>query len=155
MSDQEIQVTGSNRGRYEWTDTHSYYAAMGGLAVDTNEPGAEPHIPGSSRFIITIDGISLLAAYGQLPDMPLESILDKSKANNIAKTLTCVQAFWIIIQSLARVASDLPLTILEINTLGHVKCAQFTFLFWCDKPLEILYPTLLSGDIMHNLCALM
>ncbi|KAK3170117.1 hypothetical protein OEA41_009503 [Lepraria neglecta] len=29
------------------------------------------------------------------------------------------------------------------------------FLFWWDKPLEILYPTLLSGDTMHDLCALM
>ena len=87
--------------------------------------------------------------------MPLESILDKSKADNIAKTLTCIQAFWIIIQSIARVASGLPLTFLEINTLGHVKCAQFMFLFWWDKPLEILYPTLLSCDTMHDLCALM
>ena len=102
---------------------------MGGLAVDTNEPGAEPHTHGSSRFIITIDGISLLAAHGQFPDMPLESILDESKVDNTAKTLTCVQAFWIVIQSIARVASGLPLTFLEINTLGLVKCAQFTFLF--------------------------
>ena len=131
------------------------YAAMGKFAVDRNEPGVEPYIPGSPRLNITLDGNSLLAAHCRLPDVPLEPVLDKSKADSIAKTLICVQAFWIIIQSIARVASHLPLTFLEINTVGHVICSLFVFLFWWDKPLEVLYPTLLAGDSMHDLCALM
>jgi len=128
---------------------------MGGFAVDSNEPGIEAYIPGSPRLAVTFDGIFLLALYGQLPDVPLESMLDKSKADNIGKSLTCVQAFWIIAQSITRVSDRLPLTFLEINTLGHVVCVLFIFGFWWHKALEILYPTLLTGDTTHDLCAFM
>lgn len=75
---------------------------------------------------MTGEGILGLAKLGHLPDIPLDFILDKSKADNVTKTLVIIQATWLLIQYIPRLAAHLPLTLLEINSrpchlrLGHL-----------------------------------
>ncbi|KAF8460163.1 hypothetical protein BDZ91DRAFT_664718 [Kalaharituber pfeilii] len=69
-----------------------------------------------------------------------EPIRDKSKADNLAKLLVCVQASWMIIQCIARKCTGLPVTLLEINAVMHVVCALFMYFLWLEKPQEANIP---------------
>ena len=138
-----------------WTIVHSFYANMGGYVIDSYESGAQEFIPGSPRLTLTAAGVIRLAECAQLPDISESSIKDRSKADHLAKALVCVQAGWMIVQCVTRVASRLPVTFLEINTLAHVLCAFLTYVFWWHKPLDIRDPTVIHGEEIPELCALM
>jgi len=77
-----------------WTMMHSFFAGMGGYAIDTHpkSPDDSEFICGSPRITLTDDGVLFLARYGCLPDLSTETIIDKSKADPIAKSLVCIQA---------------------------------------------------------------
>lgn len=128
---------------------------MGGFAIDTYDSGETPYVPGSPRVTLTIDGILLLARLGHLPDIPITSIQDRSKADNLAKALVCIQAGWLGIQCIARLADHLPVTFLEVNTVGHVVCATAIYGLWWYKPFDVYDPFLLTGTWVRPLCALM
>ena len=70
-----------------------------------------------------------LARLGLLGPVEEEVISDKTKADPITKAIVCVQAAWFIVQCVARVAQNLPLTLLEIHTLAHVFIAMLMYLF--------------------------
>ena len=123
--------------------------------IDTDDSATHPYIPGSPRLSVTAQGMSILAEHGHIPDISVEFINDKSKADNVAKTLAIVQAGWLLIQCLTRVAVHLPLTLLEINTLAHVLCTLVMFCLWMKKPYDIHEPLLLSGDWVRPLSATM
>ena len=105
---------------YEWTMTHSFFASTGGFAFDTADD--EPrYLPTSyKRLTLTARGVALLASCGQLPNISEEEIVDKSKANNVAKALVIIQASWMLLQVIGRLFAALPVTLLEVNTIAHV-----------------------------------
>lgn len=73
-----------------------------------------------NRLTITARGMAFLDHCGHLPDVSEADIEDKSKANNLAKALVIIQASWLLIQVIGRLAAKLPVTLLEINTIAHV-----------------------------------
>ncbi|KAK3317250.1 hypothetical protein B0T19DRAFT_434545 [Cercophora scortea] len=77
-------------------------------------------------------------------------LADKSKANGMAKALVCIQALWFVIQCIARVAQNLPLSLLELNTVAHALCALTVYILWWHKPLDIGRPTALPVDGQAN-----
>ena len=90
--------------------THGFYAVMGGLAFDIPE-----NIPESKKFFsshsketwfISLAGIQLLLEQAEyrdiLPNLSVEEIESRSKANGLAKTLVCIQALWFIAQCITR-----------------------------------------------------
>lgn len=109
----------------EWSMTHSFFACTGGFAFELEgldtvdaEKGSEGQPP--QRLTLTARGVALLAQYGHLPRVDQEDIDDKSKANNLAKATVIVQASWLLIQVIGRLAASLPVTLLEVNTVAHV-----------------------------------
>ena len=50
-------------GKFEWSLTHSFFAQMGGFAVDTNDPGEDPYAPGSPRLFFTANGVEIGRAH--------------------------------------------------------------------------------------------
>lgn len=91
----------------------------------------------------------------RLPLLSKKSILDRSKADGIAKTLVCLQAGYMIVQYMTRFASKLPISLLEVNTLGHVFCALVMYSFWLNKPQDIHTPTHISDEAIRPTCAAM
>lgn len=83
---------------------------------------------------------------GRLPEIQENQIRDKSKADGLAKFLVVLQAGWMILETLARVQQKLPVTLLEINTMGHVVCAFALYGLWWSKPLDIKDPTLIRRE---------
>ncbi|KAF8534253.1 hypothetical protein BDD12DRAFT_431533 [Trichophaea hybrida] len=67
---------------------------------------------------------------------PMTWIDDKSKADQVAKLLTCFQARWMILQCSARHFQKLPITFLELNTVLHVGNAVVMYALWWEKPLD-------------------
>ena len=110
----------------------------------------------TSRYLtLTARGVALLGKCGHLPDIREEDIADKSKTDGIAKLLSCAQALWMLMQVCGRLAQGLPVTLLEINTLGHVLCALVIYILWWHKPRQIFEPTKLSGGWTRPICAYM
>jgi hypothetical protein len=64
---------------------------------------------------------------GHLPPISKNFILDKSKADHFAKVLVLIQASWLIIQCIARTMQNLPLSLLELNTVAKVGCALIMY----------------------------
>lgn len=57
-----------------------------------------------------------------------------SNADSFLKTLTCIQAAWLIIQTIVRAAEHRPVSPLEVTTCGYVVCTLIAYYFWWDKP---------------------
>jgi hypothetical protein len=122
---------------------------MGGFAfkVDNGPTRFIEPENGLSRIPLTAEGVFLLAQCGHIPDLSVGEIIDKSKADGVAKTLVCVQAGWCLLQYIGRLAGGLPVSLLELNTLGHALCALAIYFSWWHKPLDIKEPYVLSGDL--------
>ncbi|KAL8690629.1 MAG: hypothetical protein Q9218_003963 [Villophora microphyllina] len=135
--------------------THSFFACTGGFAFDLSE--CKEFLPAEcpKRLIITARGMAVLARCGHLPNIPKADILDKCKANDLAKALVMLQASRMSLQTLDRLAFRLPVTLLEVNTNAHVLCAFFMYSLWWHKPLSPNEPIVLKGDWVGPMCAYM
>lgn len=138
---------------------HSYYSVMGGFAVDTSILPPEIKGPFSSkkRMTLTWAGVRLLMKREAhlLPQLSLEQIEDKAKANGLAKTIVCAQAIWFCVQCVTRIIQGLSISILELNVFCHVLCTLLIYILWWHKPLDIGEPTLIQGENIEEIFALM
>ena len=136
---------------------HSFYAAMGGFAVDIDDESV-PSIGfrlKQTRLTLTARAVRLLDLCGSLPDVSREDIKDKSKADNLTKLVSLLQVIWMLVQICGRLAKSLPVTLLEVNTLAHVICALVIYVLWWHKPKLVQSPTILRGDWTREFCAYM
>ncbi|KAE8133565.1 hypothetical protein BDV38DRAFT_274264 [Aspergillus pseudotamarii] len=82
-------------------------------------------------------------------------IEDKGNANTISKLLVAVQISWLVIQSIGRKLSGLPVTLLEAHVLIQILYSIAAYCCWWAKPLDINRPIPLpldSDDLMgHDL----
>lgn len=60
-----------------------------------------------------------------------------SKADWLLKTLTCMQAVWLVVQTIARAIEGRPVSELEVTTCSYVVCALITYAFWWKKPYGV------------------
>ncbi|KAK2053713.1 hypothetical protein LY76DRAFT_638874 [Colletotrichum caudatum] len=138
--------------RHSWGMAQCFYAVMGGFVADL--PSVDNENDAFRRVTVTPEGIRLLSFAGKLPDIHESQIQDKSKADWMAKSLVCIQAGWMVAQVIGRLIKKLPVSLLEINTCGHVACAVLLYMLWWSKPFDVMDPTVLEGD-MQCLLSLM
>jgi len=62
---------------------------------------------------------------------------DRSKADILAKVLTCSQALWVAIQTIARLQQRLDVSLLEIVTVAYILLAIIAYSLWFSKPYSI------------------
>ncbi|CAG7850542.1 SubName: Full=Uncharacterized protein {ECO:0000313/EMBL:CCA67555.1} [Serendipita indica DSM 11827] len=65
---------------------------------------------------------------------------DKCKSDGLAKFLVVTQTLWFIAQCIARKVSKLPLTELEVITLGYTLLTLSLYIAWWDKPYRVTFP---------------
>ncbi|KAF8244073.1 hypothetical protein K440DRAFT_667276 [Wilcoxina mikolae CBS 423.85] len=125
--------------RRRWNLPVAFFVVMGGYVVRPN--GFEGH-----PVTLTPRGFVILYNKGFIKDEELDPsrITDKTKADGFAKLVVCVQAFWLVIQGAGRLASRLPLPLLELHTIMHVLCAVPMYWFWWDKPMDVRFPIILD-----------
>lgn len=145
--------------------TQCFFAVMGGIVIEpgnyisnsdlrrTKEQiGTEDTSTNSRPLSITAEGARLLSFLDRLPEIQDNQVRDKSKADGLAKFLVVVQAGWMIIQCIARLQQNLPVTLLEINTIGHVICAFALYMLWWNKPLDIKDPYIVQRNAKLDPC---
>jgi hypothetical protein len=100
------------------------------------------YIDGEPRA--TLDSLLLqdLVSWGsvQTPTITEAEIKDRSKGDGISKCVAILQLVWFIMQLIARYAQGLPVTLLEIDTLGVAALACIAYGFWWKKPKDIGRP---------------
>jgi hypothetical protein len=130
---------------------------MGGFVIDLDDADNRyACLFGSQkRLILTANGVALLAHCGHIPNITLDDIKDKNKADGLAKLLVCVQAGWMIVQVISRAASGLPSTLLEVHVVAHVVCALIMYVLWWHKPRQVESPTTLKGEELWPLVVYM
>lgn len=152
-------ASGLGRRFHPWTRTHSAFAVMGGFAFDNSSaPEAVPFPDRRTRLVIPPRGLEFLGQhYPELiPDISEEEIKDKSKADGLTKALACLQALYFLAQSIFRLASGLPITLLELNTVSHCLCALATYILWWYKPFDVMEPVLIpTSGTAGQVCAAM
>ena len=118
---------GPKMPRHSWSLAHDFFACTGGFAFEFDKPksstdGIKSFLPADCphRLTLTARGVAFLSSCGRLPDVPRGDIMDKSKANTLAKALVIIQASWLLIQVVGRLIAKLPVTLLEVNTIAHV-----------------------------------
>jgi hypothetical protein len=121
---------------------------MGGFKIGLDGSSRYEHLHFAPRSnCLTLTARSIAPSPMQSSTyMQKEDIVDKSRADNLAKALVCVQVGWMVVQVTARVVLGLPVTLLEVNTLGHVLCALVIYVLWWHKPRLVREPTRLEGD---------
>ena len=107
--------------------TYGFFAVMGGIATDDVAKLKDDE---HRRYVLTPDAILVFARRGTFFDIPMETILDKSKADRIGKLLVCMQVIWFFIQCVARAVAFYPLTLIEVHTMVHVFCALSMYGLW-------------------------
>lgn len=130
--------------------TYGFYVAMGGFAVDVSDMHDR-----FSQLTLTPTGVLKLAKLGLIEEMSDNEILDKSKADWLAKGLVILQVSWMMLQCISRKAAGYPLAPLEVHTLVHAACAAVMYLIWFQKPLDVRKPTIINTAGFEEPLALM
>lgn len=96
----------------KWTLFEGFYADMGGFVVVRED--------GTSETGVLLERIMELEIEHRITPVPLAEIRDKSKGDWVSNLIALVQTAWFVLQCCARVAQHLPLSIVELGTLGYV-----------------------------------
>jgi hypothetical protein len=100
------------------------------------------YVDGEPRATIRIEELRDFVSEGsvEMPTITEAEIKDRSKGDWISKCVAILQLVWFIIQFIARYAQGLPVTLLEIDTLGVAALACIAYGFWWKKPKDIGRP---------------
>ncbi|KAF8250040.1 hypothetical protein K440DRAFT_542332, partial [Wilcoxina mikolae CBS 423.85] len=103
-----------------------FFVVMGGII------GEVGHGPGQRTCVITPEQFIECAKTRAIQNdiFRKETMADKGNSSNIAKLLVCTQIFWLIVGSVMRKASGLPVTLLEFHVVIQVVCAIVMYGFW-------------------------
>ena len=124
-----------------WSLKHTFFVIMGGDVVPIYDPTRDETPEPWHQVTITSKGfIALLKAHVDVPMISATSIACRSTADTFAKVFSCVQATYVIFECIGRLAVGLPITLLELNVLGHIGCALLRFFFWWEKALNMRDP---------------
>jgi len=106
---------------------------MGGFVIQCkSDPEGQP-------VRIAANDFADLVASGSLswPKLCVSDIDDRSKADWVIKFIALFQIIWFIAQLVGRAVEGLPVTTLELFTLGTVICATFTYCACLKKPFDV------------------
>jgi hypothetical protein len=140
----------SSAEKTDWSSmsmTSAFFVIMGGFAYrrgyDFKIPESDLKFP---HLMLTPEGFLELAKEGVLHPGILDdkAITDRSKADWLAKLLVCAQALWMVFNVIARKASGLPGTLIELNVIVHVVVMVVVYGLWWDKPLAVQNPIILN-----------
>jgi len=114
----------------------AYFVLMGGFIAPRSHETAQ------YTTTLTSEGFKWGIQNDLLPQdvFRKQDIVDKGKANNIAKLIVCIQAGWMLVQVLGRLAARLPVTLLEVHVSIQVLIAVVLYTLWWSKPLDVDQP---------------
>ena len=115
---------------------------MGGFVFDDSKSDERIFPPNVDRLTLSPRLIvwCLEHDYSDLiPHITESDIKDKSKVNSLVKGFT-------YLRFVTRMAQNLPVSLLELNTFAHSICALLIYFLWWEKPLDIDEPIVIPVD---------
>lgn len=100
------------------------------------------HFDDKSRATLRPDELLRFVREGSV-DVPViieADIKDRSKGDALSKGIAILQLAWFVLQLVARYAQNLPITLLEIDTLAVAALTCITYGFWWKKPKDVGRP---------------
>ncbi|TFK63980.1 hypothetical protein BDN72DRAFT_926618 [Pluteus cervinus] len=117
----------------KWTRTHGHFAQMGGFGRLDDKRILHP--PTLIKLLrngqIDVD---------ELGRVTRDQINDSSKGDILSKGIVALQTTWFVFECVVRLHQKLPLLELEIITLAFAALNTLTYVFWWNKPLDVLCP---------------
>ncbi|KAF9478658.1 hypothetical protein BDN70DRAFT_835642 [Pholiota conissans] len=112
-----------------WTMSHAFFGLMGGFLL---------YDEGTPIQVLTYSRLKQCIVDGTIdpPDITEDEIQDRSKGDFIGKGLLVLQTTWFILQCIARWVQKLPLSELEVVTLGYALLNGITYTLWWHKPQD-------------------
>jgi len=142
-----------------WTLTHTYFANMGGIVVQRLE-GKRVYLtqyaPSPDPTPVTAHALAKCYVPNKhsLPDdfrLTQGEIMDKSKADNLLKTIAALQILWLIVSVITRKVYRLPISLLEVCTVAFAALAVATYVANLAKPKDVDVPVILNNkNWNHN-----
>ncbi|KAF8188000.1 hypothetical protein BJ912DRAFT_851333 [Pholiota molesta] len=144
----------------QWTLAHGFFLQMGGFMLCKSGRPIQTLIDGQwekdkmkTRLIWNIEQEVI-----DPPRLTEEDIQDRSKGDAISKTFIVLQTTWFVVQCIARWSQRLPVTELEVVTLGFAMLNGITYGLWWDKPQNVGRPVFLEikkpwGDTSESVIA--
>lgn len=138
--------------------SHVFLAQSGGFAFEfSNEdligtPFTWPH-----RHVLTIHEFrfllrtcpTLISNYGN------DQIRARSASGILQKLLQIWQLSWFCASCIARLAQQLPLSLLEVSTFAHCMMVVLVYAVWFDRPQSVPEPVVFKGsEALHAFAAL-
>ncbi|KAG1848932.1 hypothetical protein DFJ58DRAFT_914932 [Suillus subalutaceus] len=123
----------ANRDFRGWTVTHGFFAWMGGFMLYVN---------GKPRATLTPNELEFFVGEGsvEMPVIVEADIEDRSKGDALSKGIAILQLAWFVLQLVARYVQNLPITLLELDTLALAALAGIAYGFWWKKPKDVGRP---------------
>ncbi|KAF9008028.1 hypothetical protein BDQ17DRAFT_1407260 [Cyathus striatus] len=123
----------------EWNIKHAHFLQMGGFQY---RDGLRTTVLYPNQFHDVLQKSEIV-----FPNISVEDIADKSKADSLSKVILVVQVFWFVTQCIARLAQGLALAQLEVTTLAIISCMFILSIIWWHKPFDIRQPVILNKTV--------
>lgn len=142
----EILLSRLESDQLPWTMDTAFYALCSG-AVLVSDCGTEGALTYNSLLWLAQDKSRARCL------LPLQraALQDPSKASGLAKMITCTQALWFCSQCIARLCSNMAISLLELNTFAHCISAFCIYLFWWHKPYEVQTQVRVNNTELYQL----
>jgi hypothetical protein len=100
------------------------------------------YVDGQRRGTLTPDELSQFVRDDrvEMPVITEAEIRDRSNGDMLSKCVAIFQLLWFIIQIIVRYVQKLPVTLLEIDTLGVAALTCISYGFWLNKPKDARVP---------------
>ena len=120
-------------------------ACMGGFELMKEDDPLNKQRLSHENFVSELEGYDV-----DFSEISKGVILERSKGDAMAKGFVVLQTGWFAMQCVARVAQGLPVTELELTTLGHVATVSITYFLWWNKPLDVQHPITLHARVRRE-----
>jgi hypothetical protein len=108
-----------------WTITHSFYAYMNGFTAEDEQGDWRDLDFSCVEDLCEIDTSTIPT---------IAKILDKSKADTLAKLMVCCQLLFLVPQCIVRARQQMPVSTLEVATVGYAAVSLMAYIYWWKKP---------------------
>ncbi|KAG8533438.1 uncharacterized protein KY384_002221 [Bacidia gigantensis] len=120
----------------KWRLKHAFFADMGGFVLRTGD---------GVRFFLDTKHIHWLLDHQAISMAQFEehflldpkAIDDRNKSDVFVRVIAVGQALWFCVNIIARDIRRMPITTLEITTIGIIIDSVLVYYFWKDKPADV------------------
>ncbi|KJA19237.1 hypothetical protein HYPSUDRAFT_56768 [Hypholoma sublateritium FD-334 SS-4] len=123
-----------------WTTSQAFFVQMGGIILC--EDGVPVQVLDYPRLKSHIQKKTI-----DIPRITSAEVQDRSKGDFISKGVVIVHTTWFVVECIARWRENLPLSELEVVTLGFALLNAITYGLWWNKPQNVMTAILIESKI--------